>query len=138
MKHTVYYKKSSTVRQFRRLDVDNSITSKEKRIIALLKLNVNHWTFQRYSGLGKVWGEKENQFVIHDFMSLNTYNKSFSYFLSKLKSSKLDPFQEKLVLLDNFCKYYLFQMICNMEMCLKRKILRQFKNIEFSNVTLID
>ena len=55
------------------------------------KINLN-------SCLGKVWALNNGLFVIHDYFSLNCYNKQISKFLSNIKTCQNDPFQPEVKL----------------------------------------
>lgn len=83
---------------------------------------------------GKVWGDK---FVIHNLMSLNTFNSLLSFFISNIKDLYHDPFQPEIKL-DFFDKYFLQFYQKNLALTLKRKILRELKNTMFSDIKLSD
>ena len=70
-------------------------------------------------------------------MSLNTFNKQISIFLTHIKDQFHDPFQSEIKL-DFFNRYYLECYRIQLEQSLKRKILREFKNALFSDIKLSD
>ncbi len=77
---------------YHQYQVDSKQTYTEKKNIVLLQFGIDKFTYLKYMGLGKVWGEVDYQFSIHDFMSLQRYNYLISFFLGKMECSLYDPF----------------------------------------------
>ena len=106
-------------------------SSKRKRWLAALKLGFDKLDIMKYCGLGKVWGEPDNQFVIHDYMSLSCFNKKYGQFLFAIKDPRIDPY--KKTPLETFEVYYLHQYMKSMENTLRKRILRELKTEAFSS-----
>ena len=103
-----------------------------------LKLGVNHYKSGCLTNnLAKVWGETSNQWVIHDFMSLQTYNYQFSYFIGKCKDVYEDPFQPHIKL-DFFNRYMFNYYMSKIMTQLKNKMFTETKGKVFSEIKLSD
>jgi hypothetical protein len=90
---------------FCRFNVTYPRSSKQKRWLAALKLGFDRLDLMKYGGYGKVWGERmiaavaevgkrgSSRFVIHDFMSLQTFNRKVCQFLTAVRDTREDPYQ---------------------------------------------
>ena len=76
--------------QFKRWNIDNLESSQLKQKLSYLKLGVNK-TSKRFSGFGSIWGTEPNSIVFHEFMSIDAYNRNYSYFLGKVRDLIHDP-----------------------------------------------
>lgn len=58
--------------------------------MAYLKIGIDIKGFVLMTRVAKVWG---NQVAIHNYMSLEAYNRNYTKLMSHIQNSRMDPFE---------------------------------------------